>query len=26
MIVRKAVRYRLETTPEQKHLLARAAG
>lgn len=26
MILRKAVRYRLETTPEQEHLLARAAG
>lgn len=26
MLIRKAVRYRLETTPEQEHLLARAAG
>ena len=26
MLIRKAVRYRLETTPEQENLLARAAG
>ncbi|MHB8255111.1 MAG: helix-turn-helix domain-containing protein [Acidiferrobacter sp.] len=26
MLMRKAVRYRLETTPEQDHLLTRAAG
>jgi len=26
MIIRKAVRYRLETTPEQEHLLSRAVG
>lgn len=26
MMLRKAVRYRLETTPEQEHILARAAG
>ncbi|WP_346380729.1 helix-turn-helix domain-containing protein, partial [Acidithiobacillus sp.] len=26
MLIRKAVRYRLEPLPEQEHLLARAAG